>query len=47
MYIDDGGPLDLLYEVIGFATVKAYWTTGTNTTALVSPLDFDYVEEFL
>ncbi len=47
MYIDGGGTLDLLYEVIGFATVKAYWTTGANATDLVSPLDFDYVEAFL
>jgi hypothetical protein len=47
MYINDGGSLDLLYELIAFETVKAYWSTGTNTKDLIPPLDFTYDEEFL
>ncbi|MHB8900228.1 MAG: hypothetical protein ACYC6Y_15875, partial [Thermoguttaceae bacterium] len=47
MSINDGGPLDLLYEVIAFETVKAYWTTGINSTNLVAPTDYAYFEEFL
>lgn len=47
MYIDGGGTLDLLYEAIGFPTVKAYWTTGADTADLVPPLEYDYLEEFL
>ena len=47
MSVDNGGPLDLLYEVIAFETVKAYWSTGTDATDLVPPMDFTYYEEFL
>ncbi len=40
----DGATLDLLYQVTGFETVKAYWSTGTNTKDLVAPIDFVYQE---
>ncbi len=47
MYINDAGTLDLLYEVVAFDTVKAYWSTGTNTKDIVEPTDFTYYEEFV
>lgn len=47
MYINDAGTLDLLYEVVGFETVKAYWSTGTDTKEIVPPTDFTYYEVFL
>ena len=47
MYINDAGTLDLLYEVIAFDYVKAYWSTGTDTKDIVPPTDFTYYEEFL
>jgi len=47
MSIDNGGSLDLLYEVIAFETVKAYWTTGTNTNNITPPIDYNFIEVFL
>lgn len=47
MYINSAGSLDLLYEVIAFENVKAYWSTGTDTKDIVPPTDFTYYEEFL
>lgn len=47
MSIDNGGSLDLLYEIIAFETVKAYWTTGTNTNNFTLPIDYNFIEVFL
>ena len=47
MYINDTETLDLLYDVIDFAYVKAYWSTGTDTKDIVPPTDFTYYEVFL
>jgi hypothetical protein len=44
MYRNNGGILDLLYQVIAFERVKAYWSTGTNTKDIIPPLDFIYME---
>ncbi len=35
------GALDLLYEVVGFAYVHAYHSTGNDTTDIVNPLLYD------